>query len=72
MPPRNLKEGLTEKLEHYILFPLLLAAITGLVGWILVMGNRVSALEAVQPGLQEDVKVIRQDVREIRAWALGR
>jgi hypothetical protein len=63
-------DTLAEKLEHWILFPLILAALTGLVGWVYTTGSRVAALEARQPTLEESLREIREDVREIRKWVV--
>ena len=68
--PEAVEQNLKEKLEHYILFPIIFAAITGLFAWVLVTGNKVAALEAQQPTIQENLQVIREDVREIRGYLI--
>lgn len=46
-------------------------ALLGLSGWVYSTGSRVSAVETAQAGMKDDVKVIREDVREIRKVLLG-
>ena len=62
------KDDFREKIDQYLLLPLVLAASVGLAAWVMNTGNRVSAMEVQLPTMQEDVKVIRDDVREIRNW----
>lgn len=55
-----------------IVLSVLSGLVLGLGGWVYTTGSRVAAVEATQGGVQEDVKVIREDVREIRRVLLGK
>lgn len=57
-------------LEKLVL-SILSAAIVGLGGWVYSTGSRVTAAEVSQESIKDDVKVIRDDVREIRRAILG-
>lgn len=47
-----------------LIFTLLAAVIISIAG----LFSRVTALEVRQPTIEENLKVIREDVREIRNW----
>lgn len=56
---------------------LLVATILGLAGWIMSQGERVAALEATDKSLggqigelRDDVKEVKQDVRDIHKYLL--
>lgn len=54
-----------------IVLSVLSGLVLGLGGWVYSTGSRVSAVETAQAGVQENVQVIREDVREIRKALLG-
>lgn len=59
------------RLKDELVIPLITAAFLAMAAWVYTTGNRVTALEVRQPTLEENLKEIRQDVKDIRAWLMG-
>jgi hypothetical protein len=58
------------RIPDSFILPIIASAFLALAGWIYTTGNRVTALETRQPTIEENLKVIREDVREIRQWVV--
>lgn len=61
---------MNQAFEKFILSALT-AAVVALGGWVYSTGSRVTAAEVSQSSIKDDVRVIRDDVREIRRAILG-
>lgn len=59
------------KAVQSILASLLLALVSGIISWFVTTDRKVSALEIQQVAIHDDVKVIREDVRELRKAFIG-
>jgi hypothetical protein len=57
--------------DNFIL-PIIASAFLALAGWIYTTGNRVTALEARVPPIEENVRVIRDQVSDIHGWLMDK
>jgi cbb3-type cytochrome oxidase subunit 3 len=62
----------SESLAVTILSGVVTAALLALTAWIYSTGNRVTALEAKVPPIEENVRVIRDQVSDIHGWLMDK
>jgi cbb3-type cytochrome oxidase subunit 3 len=58
------------RIPDSVAVPVVTGALLALAAWVYSTGNRVAALEARQPTIEENLNVIREDVRQIRDWVV--